>query len=105
MNNVILNEVQSHKHICVTFNHSLSWTSHIDEVCIKAMKRLDIIQRFKFKLAQKDLERLYISFVLPIIEYGDALWDGATHLDTGKLDYVQIRAMRIITGATERSHI
>ena len=105
MNNVILNEVQSHKHLGVTFNHNLSWTSHIDEVCLKAMKRLDIIQRFKFKLARKDLERFYISFVLPIIEYGDALWDGANHLDTGKLDKVQIRAMRIITGATERSHI
>ena len=71
----------------------------------KSLKRLDIIQRFKFKLARKDLERFYISFVLPIIEYGDALWDGANHLDTGKLDKVQIRAMRIITGATERSHI
>ena len=44
MNNVILNEVQSHKHLGVTFNHNLSWTSHIDEVCLKAMKRLDIIQ-------------------------------------------------------------
>ena len=82
MNNVILNEVQSHKHLGVTFNHNLSWTSHIDEVCLKAMKRLDIIQRFKFKLARKDLERFYISFVLPIIEYGDALWDGAPVMPT-----------------------
>ena len=52
-NNVILNEVQSHTHLGVIFNHNLSWTSHIDEVCLKAMKRLDIIQRFKFKLARK----------------------------------------------------
>ena len=43
--------------------------------------------------------------MLPIVEYGDALWDGANHLDTGQLDKAQVRAMRIITGATEKSHI
>ena len=105
MNNVILSEVQSHKHLGVTFSHNLSWTPNIDEVCLPAMKRLDIIHRFTFKLARKDLVRLYISFVLPIIEYSDALWDGANHLDIAKLDKVQVRAMCIITGATEKSHI
>ena len=34
---------KSHKHIDVTFSHNLSWTSHIDEVRLKAMKLLDII--------------------------------------------------------------
>ena len=88
MNNDILSEVQSHRHLGVTFSHDLSCTSHMDEVCLKAMKQLDIIHRFKFKLARKDLERFYISFVLPIIEYGDALWDGANHLDTRQENWI-----------------
>jgi len=43
--------------------------------------------------------------VLPILEYGDALWDGAQDYELDKLDQAHIRAMRIITGATERSSI
>ena len=67
------------------------------------MRRLDIIKSFKFKMSRNYLEKIYLSFVLPILEYGDALWDGAQDYELDKLDQVHIRAMRIITGATERS--
>ena len=105
MNDVILDEVQSHKHLGITLSHNLTWTKHIDEICIKARKRLDIIQRFKFKLNRRDLQRFYVSFVLPLLEYGDALWDGAFQADLDRLETVQIRAMRIVTGATARSSV
>ena len=68
------------------------------------MKRLYIIQSFKFKLDRNSLERFYLSFVLPILEYGDIVWSGACDHDLDKLDKVHVRAMRLITGATERSH-
>ena len=45
------------------------------------------------------------SFVLPIMEYGDVVCAGSPDCDLEKLDKVHIRAMRIITGATERSNI
>ncbi len=54
------------------------------------------------KLYRNALERFYLSFVLPILEYGDAVWSRACDRDLGKLDRVQIRAMRVITGATAR---
>ena len=66
-------------------------------------KRLDLITRFKFKLKRRELEKFYVSFVLPILEYGDVLWGGSYQQDLDKLDRVHIRAMRVITGATERS--
>ena len=81
---------------------NLCWTTHIDEVYAKAMKRLDIIQRLQIKLDMNSLERLYLSFVLPILEYGDMVWSGACDSNLEKL--VHVRAMRLITGATERSH-
>ena len=43
--------------------------------------------------------------LIGILEYGDVLWSGACDYELAKLDRVHIRAMRIITGATERSHI
>ena len=68
------------------------------------MKRLDIIQSFKFKLDRNSLERFYLSFDLPILEYGDKVWSVACDRDLDKLDKVHVRAMRLITSATERSN-
>ena len=59
------------------------------------MKKLYIIQYFKFKLGRNQLERFYISYLLPILEYGDVLWSGACDYELAKLDRVNIRAMRI----------
>lgn len=105
MSNTNIDLVHNHKHLGLTLSDNLGWNLHINEVYSKAMKRLDIIQHFKFKLDRQALERYYISYVLPIIEYGDVVWSGANDQELDKLDRVQIRAMRIITGATERSNI
>ena len=64
----------------------LGWTTHIDEIYVKAMKRFDIIQYLKFKLGRKKLERFYISYVLPILGYGDVLWSGVCDYELAKLD-------------------
>ncbi len=69
------------------------------------MKRLDTIQCFKFKLDRTSLARFYLSYVLPILEYGDIVWSGAYDRELPKLDQVHVRAMHIITGATEHSHV
>ena len=100
INNETIKEVTSHKHLGITLSGGLGWSTHTDEIYVKAMKRLDIIQYFKFKLGRNQLERFYISYVLPILEYGDVLWSGACDYELAKLDRVHIRAMRIITGAT-----
>ena len=47
-------------------------------------------------MSRNHLDNFYLSFVLPILEYVDALWDGAQDYELDKY----IRTMRIITGAT-----
>ena len=101
--NSVVDEVSNHKHLGIVLSNDLGWANHIDEICTKAMRRLDVIQSFKFKLDRNALERFCISFILPILEYGDVVWAGSLDCDLEKFDKVHIRAMRIITGATERS--
>ena len=72
---------------------------------MKAMKRLNIIQRLKFKLDRNSLERLYFSFVLLILEYGDIVWSGACDRDLDKLDQVHVRAMSELLLVQHSDHI
>ena len=105
LNQSVIAEVTEHKHLGIVLERNLKWNSQIDSTVTKAMKRLDIIQSFKFKLCRSALERFYRSFVLPLLEYGDIVWSGSQEYEIIKLDAVQNRAMRIVTGATEKSNI
>ena len=44
---------------------------------------------------------MYISFVRPLPEYCDSVWDNASSVSKKQLDAIHIEAARIITGATK----
>ena len=45
------------------------------------------------------MNRLYKSLIRPLMEYGDALWDGCTDGESDLLEFVQYEAAKIVTGA------
>ncbi len=44
LNNIVVEDVTTHKHLGLVLSNNIGWASHIHEVYVKAMKRLDIIQ-------------------------------------------------------------
>ena len=44
------------------------------------------------------LINLYLSFIRPILEYGNVIWDNRTQNEANILESVQVEAGRIITG-------
>ena len=99
MNDVTLTEVQEHKHLGVTLTKNLSWSVHITNISNAASKRLDIMTGLKNMLDRNTLEIMYKSFVRPLLEYSDMLWDGCFQKDADKLEVLQHRAGRIVSGA------
>ena len=99
MNDTILLDVQEHKHLGVTLTKNLAWSSHTANICNAASKRLDIMTGLKNTLDRKTLEIMYKSFVRPLLEYADVLWDGCFQKDADKLELLQHRAGRIVSGA------
>lgn len=75
MNNTAINAVAVHKHLGLTINSELSWSEHIDSIVSKASKRLSILRKLKFTLDRSSLEKMYLSFIRPILEYADIVWD------------------------------
>ena len=93
-------EVTSHKYLGIIFSHDCSWHSHIDYIKEKAWQRINIMRRLKFIFDRKSLETIYFSFIRPILEYGDTIWDNCTQYEKQELDKIQKEATRIVTGGT-----
>ena len=101
MNNVVINEVDRHRHLGITFSSDLEWRHHIADIKTKAWQRINVLRAFKFRFDRQSLERMYVSFIRPTLEYSGVVWDNCTKQDKNLLEDIQIEAMRIVTGATK----
>jgi hypothetical protein len=74
---------------------------------LKANKLLNYIHPLKMKLDRKSLEIAYTSFIRPILEYGDVVWDCSKDNDHSldKLEQINANAARLVCGATARCHL
>lgn len=59
------------------------------------------MRKLKFELDRKSLETIYFTFIRPLLEYGDVIWDNCTQYEKQELDKIQIEAARIVTGTTK----
>lgn len=78
INGNVIKMVDTHKHLGITLNKTLSWSEHILEISAKAMKHTQLLLLFKYSMNRFTLQRCYLSFVRPILEYGDILFDNCS---------------------------
>ncbi len=78
---------------------------HINEIASKGRQRLGCLQRYRRKLDRRSLEQCYITFVRPILEYGNVIFDAANNEDLEILDNIEKESLRVITGARRRCNL
>ena len=103
LGNAVLEQVYLHKHLGVTLMPTLNWNEHISNIIAKANKRLSTLKCIKYRVSRKALEICYSSFVRPILEYGNVLYDSCTKEQSERIENVQRDAARVIIGAKKRS--
>ena len=101
MDNVEVKRVDCHKHLGLICNTKCTWNEHIDEITTKAWKRIHLLQSLKYQLDRRALQTMYFSFVRPILEYADVIWDNCFDYEKAALEKIQIEAGRIVSGATK----
>ena len=94
-------EVPYHKHLGVCLSNDCSWHNHINYVKNKAWAKIYVLRKLKYMLDRKSLEIAYFTFIRPVLEYADVIWDNCTVNDKNELDKIQNEAGRIVTGATK----
>ena len=96
-------EVETHKHLGLTFNSSLSWSDHIGNLTTKAAKCVGLLKRICRDVPRECLEVLYKAMIRPILEYGDVIFDNifdnSYNIYTKRLENVQRQAALTCTGA------
>ena len=100
MENQVVSEVESYKHLGVFLSKYCSWHKHIDYIKEKAWGRINVMRRLKFFLFRKSLETIYLTFIRPVLEYTDVVWGNCTNYEKQELDKIQTETARIVTGAT-----
>ena len=71
---------------------------HIDYIVIKTYNRLNIMRKSRTFLDRYSLELFFISFIRPLMEYADAIWDNQKQNLINRLENIQLDAARIVTG-------
>ena len=101
MNNQIITEVENHKHLGVVFQSNCTWHEHLNMIISKTWQRINVMRKLKFVLDRKSLQCIYFSFIRPVLEYADVVWDNCTKYEEDELEKIQLEAARIVTGTTK----
>jgi histone H3/H4 len=103
LNGVEIKEVSNHKHLGITLQRDAKWSTHIAEITSRAKRRLDVLRSYAYTLDRRSIEKLYISYIRPILEYSDTVWDNCRNCDKEALENIQLEAARLVTGAKRKT--
>ena len=67
--------VNNHKHLGMYLTNDGSWDMHIGKSIEKAWKRIGVMRFLKTPGDRLSRQIIYFSFIRPILEYGDVIWD------------------------------
>ena len=86
------------RYLGVDLSNNLSFNNHVDRICNSVNKTLGFLRR-NLRVNDKKLKTIsYQAAVRPVLEYCSSCWDPYTPRNTQKLEMVQRRAARRVTG-------
>lgn len=95
-NGLSLQRVYQYKYLGVLFTHNLSWSSHIDYVTSKALKKLGYLRRTLSGTPRETKLTVYKTLIRPVLEYASPVWNPYKQCEIDQLESVQKKAIRFI---------
>ena len=91
-----------HPYLGVELNTKLSCDHQINQTVSKAQKTLNLLRRNITECSQMTKGRAYKALVRPILEYTSSVWDPFQASHISKIEAVQRKAARFVTGQDSR---
>ena len=94
-----IDRVNSHKHLGLILTSSLDWSAQVNEVCLKANRKLSVLRSVKL-LNRQTLDLLFKLTVRSVIDYGLPVYYKCLKItDVARLENIQYKAGKLVTGA------
>ena len=91
-----LTRVAEFKYLGVILDESLTWNAHVNYLLSKVSKRIGILGRTRRNISMYTANTIYKSFILPVIDYCDSVWNCCGLSNAHRIERLQRRAARII---------
>ena len=93
-----IKRVKETKTLGIIIDDQLKWNTHINNVVAKVSRAIGLIRRMKMFVPQATLISVYNAIVQPHFDYCSLVWDIGNAYSLEKLQKMQNRAARVITG-------
>ena len=80
----------------VTFDVKLTFEQHVNDICKKASRDLNILKRFSKILSTANKTRIFHSFIVSHFNYCPVIWHFCSKRKTKMLDKIQERSLRFV---------
>ncbi len=100
INDVTIERQHDVKQLGITIDDKLKFDKHVQNLCKKAAKQLNVLYRFKSILDQKAKEMIYNTFILANFNYCPIVWHFCGRVSTRKMERIQERALRFLYNDT-----
>ena len=97
-----LQHVTYHPYLGVELADDLSWGPHLDKMIPKAQRTLNLLRRNLSDCSQNIKDVAYKTLVRPVLEYASTSWDPYQANHIYRMENVQLRAARFVTGQHQR---
>jgi hypothetical protein len=104
LNAEVIQRNTSHKHLGVILDECLSFNVHLTKVITRCNNMLNPLKALKTYVHSKHLERMYMSFILPHLEYGSIIFASSYQNLLAQLDRIHYRAAVLVSGCVHGSN-
>ena len=91
-----IDRVNSYKYLGITLDATLNYNCHLSNCLKLASHKIYLLSKIRKFITFEDANRIYKTMILPIVEYGDILYDGSNQNLLQKLQTTQNRALRLV---------
>lgn len=99
IDSIVIEQVHETKFLGVLIDSDLTWSGHINSVCLKLSRTLGILNKIKNNLNKHALFQLYYSLFYSHLIYCCIIWGSADLQYTDRIQVLQNKALRIITNS------
>ena len=89
-----IDRVYTYKYLGITLDVNLNYNKHLENVIKSISYKSLLLAKIRKYISTDVAIRIYKTMILPVLEYGDILYDGTNMKLTGKLQTLQNRCLR-----------